>query len=150
MGHSYTSSLFHCVFSTKDRQRLITPTVRDRLCPYIGGIGRKNKFKLISSNEVPDHIHLLISIPATMAVAKAVQLVKGGSSKWIHDTFPDLRRFAWQEGYGAFSISISGTASTITYIQDQEELHRKKTFEEEFVDFLKKHGIDYDERYVFG
>ncbi len=106
--------------------------------------------KALAVGGTEDHVHILLSLPATMAVAKAVQLVKGGSSKWIHDTFPKQRHFAWQEGYGAFSISISHVQDTIAYIRAQEEHHRSKTFEKEFLAFLKRHSIPYDERYVLG
>jgi putative transposase len=82
-------------------------------------------------------------------VAKGVQLVKGGSSKWIHDTFPELRGFAWQEGYGAFSIAISGVPDTMAYIDNQQEHHRTRTFQEEFIAFLRRHGLEYDERYIW-
>ena len=97
-----------------------------------------------------DHAHLLLSLPPSLALAKAMQLIKGGSSKWVHDTFPEARDFGWQDGYGAFSIGISGVKATMAYIENQEEHHRKRNFEAEFVAFLKKHGIEYDERYVFG
>jgi hypothetical protein len=83
-------------------------------------------------------------------VSKAVQLIKGGSSKWAHETFPSRRTFAWQEGYGAFSVSISHVEVTVKYILNQEEHHRKRTFEEEFVSFLRKHGVEFDERFVWG
>src|ERR1051325_7579250 len=104
---SYISSYFHCVFSTKERRPLITPELRDRLWPFLGGIARQNKMKAIEIGGGEDHVHILLSIPATMSIAKAVQLVKGGSSKWVHETFPQHREFAWQEKYGAFSVSES-------------------------------------------
>ena len=85
-----------------------------------------------------------------MAIAKAIQLIKGGSSTWIHGTFPDLRTFAWQEGYGAFSIGVSQIEPTVAYIQSQADHHRRKPFQTEFVEFLKKHGIDCDPQYVWG
>src|ERR1017187_6361169 len=94
---SYISSYFHCVFSTKERRRLITPELRARLWPFLGGIARQNQMKAIEVGGVEDHVHILLSLPATMAVAKALQLIKGGSSKWIHETFPEQRAFAWQE-----------------------------------------------------
>jgi hypothetical protein len=84
-----------------------------------------------------------------MSFAKAVQLIKGGSSKWVHDTFPNQMQFGWQEGYGAFSVSASQLPRTIAYINNQKEHHRRKTFQEEFLDLLKKHGIEFDSRYVF-
>jgi len=96
-----------------------------------------------------DHIHILLSLPSTIPIAKALQLIKGGSSKWVSETFPALRQFAWQEGYGAFSISVSGIKSTTEYIQSQEEHHKTHTFQEEYLAFLKKHGITYNERYLW-
>jgi REP element-mobilizing transposase RayT len=149
MPHSYVSALFHCVFSTKERRKIITPDLQDRLWPYLGGIARENGMKALAVGGVEDHVHLLLSIPSTLAIAKAMQLIKGGSSKWVHETFPAHRSFAWQEGYGAFSIGISQTDTTTTYIQAQPEHHRTKTFQEEFLAFLEKHGIEYDLRYLW-
>ena len=146
---SYISSYFHCVFSTKERRRLITPELRDRLWPFLGGIARQNKMKAIEIGGVEDHIHILLSLPSTLAISKALQLIKGGSSKWVHETFPELRQFAWQEEYGAFSVSMSQLDKTIEYIKGQVEHHRKMTFQEEFLALLKKHRIEYDERYLW-
>ena len=116
----------------------------------MGGIARDNKIKAIAIGGVEDHAHILLSIPATISLSRAVQLIKGGSSRWIHETFPNMKQFAWQEGYSAFSIGISAMDDTTAYINRQVEHHQKKTFEEELVQFLNRHGIDYDERYVFG
>ncbi|MBK9215480.1 MAG: IS200/IS605 family transposase [Chloracidobacterium sp.] len=149
MAHSLVSQLMHCVFSTKERRPMITPELLARLIPYIGGIARENGFRLIHGGGVDDHIHLLISLAKTMAISKAMQLIKGGSSKWIHDTFPEHRLFAWQEGYGAFSISISEKERTIKYIDRQAEHHKKVDFTTEFIVFLDAHEMEYDIRYVF-
>ena len=146
---SYVSSYFHCVFSTKERQRLITPALRDRLWPFLGGIARQNKMKAVEIGGVEDHVHILLSLPSTTAISKVLQLIKGGSSKWIHETFPEHRLFAWQEEYGAFSVSVSQLDKTIEYIKGQEAHHRKMTFQEEFLALLKKHRIEYDERYLW-
>jgi putative transposase len=146
---SYVSSYFHCVFSTKERRPLITPELRERLWPFLGGIARQNKMKAVEIGGVADHVHLLLSLPATIPVSKAMQLIKGGSSKWIHETFPNQQLFAWQEEYGAFSVSVSQLNKTIAYIRDQPEHHRKLTFQEEFLMLLKKHGVEYDERYLW-
>jgi REP element-mobilizing transposase RayT len=149
MSHSYISQLMHCVFSTKERRKLIVPDLQERLHPFMGGIARQNNMKALAIGGVEDHVHLLLSLPATMPVAKAIQLIKGGSSKWVHEEFPQHRDFAWQEGYGAFSISVSHVKDTIAYIERQAEHHRRKSFQEEFLAFLKKHGIEYDERYIW-
>ena len=144
---AYISSHFHCVFSTKERRRFITPKLRERLWPFLGGIARQNHMKAIEIGGVEDHVHLLISLPATLPIAKAMQLIKGGSSKWIHETFPDQREFAWQAEYGAFSVSVSQLEKIIQYIQCQEEHHRRVTFQDEFLALLNKHRIEYDARY---
>ncbi len=149
MSHSFTSQLMHCVFSTKERRKIITPDLKERLYPYLGGIARENKMKAVSIGGVEDHVHLLLSLPSTLSIAKAMQLLKGGSSKWIHDEFPQHRLFAWQEGYGAFSIGVSDVERTVDYIQNQVHHHRRKDFKQEFISFLKKHGIEYDERFIF-
>jgi putative transposase len=140
----------HCVFSTKERRRLIDAELQTRLWPFVGGIARANGMKALAVGGVEDHAHVLLSLPATMPVAKAVQLIKGGSSKWVHETFPERRACAWQEGYGAFSVSVSHLRETVTYIERQKERHRRVRFEDEFRGFLRKHGIEFDERYVWG
>jgi putative transposase len=149
MSHAYVSNLMHCTFSTKGRQPFINADLEPRLWPYIGGIARENNMKALAIGGTADHIHALLSLPGMMSFAKAVQLIKGGSSKWINDTMPRIKKFEWQEGYGAFSVSVSQLEKTIAYIKNQKEHHRKKTFQEEFLELLKKHGIAYDERYVF-
>jgi REP element-mobilizing transposase RayT len=149
MSHSFINSLHHCVFSTKERRPMITPELQARLFQYIGGIARENKIKLLAAGGVDDHVHLLVSMPSTISISKALQLIKGGSSKWIHETFSEHRLFEWQEGYGAFSIGIGDVERTINYINNQVEHHGKMDFKTEFRAFLKKHGIEYDERYIF-
>jgi REP element-mobilizing transposase RayT len=136
------------VFSTKDRRPHITPALRDRLWPFLGGVARNNNMKAIEIGGVADHVHMLLSIPATMPVSKAMQLIKGGSSKWIHETIPDQRLFEWQAEYGAFSVSVSQLPKIISYIRGQEEHHRTVSFRDEFVSLLKRHGIAYEEKYM--
>src|SRR6266550_7799430 len=128
---SYVSSYHHCVFSTKERRPLITPALRDRLWPFLGGIARQNGMKAIEIGGVEDHVHILLSLPSTLSIAKALQLIKGGSSKWVHETFPEHRLFGWQEKYGAFSVSVSPLDRIIGYIRNRQEHHRKITFQEE-------------------
>jgi putative transposase len=143
--HSFTSCLMHCVWATKERRPLIKPDLQRRLWPYLGGIARENKMKALLLGGVEDHVHALISIPAALSVAKSIQLLKGNSSKWIHDTFKEQWNFEWQEGYGAFSISVSSIGDTTRYIENQAEHHRNLTFKQEVEAFLKKHGMEYVE-----
>ena len=149
MSHSYVNNLMHCTFGTKERFPFIDAPLESRLWPYIGGIARENKMKALAIGGTNDHVHVLLWLTASISFAKAVQLIKGGSSKWIHDTFAKYRKFEWQEGYGAFSVSASQASHTIAYINSQKEHHRKRTFEEEFLALLDKHGVEHDRRYVF-
>lgn len=146
---SYVSSYHHCVFSTKERRPLIKPELRERLWPFMGGIARQNKIIAVEIGGVADHVHLLLALPATMAPAKAMQLIKGGSSKWVHETFPEHGLFAWQKKYGSFSVSVSQLDKIIDYIKNQEAHHKTRSFQEEFLELLKKHKVQYDERYLW-
>jgi putative transposase len=146
---SYVSSYFHCAFSTKERRKIISPSLQERLWPFLGGIARQNQMTQLIAGGTDDHVHILLSLPSTMPIAKAMQLMKGGSSKWIHETFPDQRQFAWQDKYGAFSVSVSQLETITHYIKNQRQHHRKRSFQEEFSMLLKKHRIKYDERYLW-
>jgi putative transposase len=148
MSHTYIAALVHCVFSTKLRRNLIPSEIQPDLWAFIGGIARKNGFTALMVGGTENHVHILLSLPAIMSVAKAVQLVKGASSRWMNEKH--TRDFAWQEGYGAFTVGISQKNHTIAYIRSQAEHHRKRSFEEEFLAFLKKHGVEYDPQYVWG
>ena len=128
---------------------MITPALRDRLWPFMGGIARQNNMTAVEIGGVQDHVHILLALPATLSISKALQLVKGGSSKWVHDTFPEHRLLGWQTKYGAFSVSVSQLDKIIAYIKGQEDHHRKVTFQEEFLALLKKHRVQYDERYLW-
>jgi putative transposase len=144
--HSFNSVLVHCVWSTKNREPLLHSGLRDRLWPYLGGIARENKMKALAIGGALDHVHMFISLPPTLSVSKAMQLLKGNSSKWIHEMFPKLRSLEWQAGYGAFSIGLSGLDATVSHIKKQAEHHRTRSFGEEFRAMLRQHGLDYDER----
>jgi REP element-mobilizing transposase RayT len=148
MSHTYISALFHCVFSTKGRRGLIPTGKQNELWAYLGGIARKNGFKALAIGGTDNHVHVLLSLPSTIALAKAVQLLKGGSSKRMNDS--GAAGFAWQEGYGGFSVGISQQPDTIRYIGAQAEHHHKLGFDEEFRAFLKKHGIEYDPAHLRG
>ena len=139
MQHTYTRILVHVVFSTKERKKVIPPPFQVRLWAYIGGVARKNGFRALTVGGMDDHTHVLLSLPPTMTVAKAVQLVKAGSSKWARTQLPS---FQWQESYGAFTISNSQLPVTLSYIERQAEHHRKRDFQEEFRSFLAKNGIE--------
>ena len=150
MASTFTAIHVHMVFSTKNRERWIAPAIEGRLWAYLGGIASENGLKPIEIGGVEDHIHALLGIAPTLAVSRVAQLLKGGSSQWIHATFPDLRGFAWQDGYGAFSVSQSALAEVTAYVRSQREHHRTRTFDEEYRLFLKKHGIHFDEKYLLG
>ena len=150
MANSYICCYVHYIFSTKNRVNIITPDLQKRLWPFLGGIARDNNMKARAIGGTENHIHILLSLPSTQTIAKGIQLIKGGSSKWVKDTFRDCQSFAWQDGYGAFSISMSLIDKTIAYINNQKEHHKTLSFEEEYIAFLEKYGIEYDKKYVFG
>lgn len=147
MPHSYSCNWQHIVFSTKERRKLLRPELQAELWPYIAGIARNHDMQPLAIGGIHDHIHLLVSIPSTKHVAKAVQELKSNSSRWVSS---HVRGFSWQEGYAAFSVSKSNLAAVSRYIGTQKEHHRKLTFEQEFVALLKNHGVDYDPKFVFG
>jgi len=149
MSHTYCSSLFHCIFSTKARQRSIAPELQEHLWAYMGGIARENEMKALAVGGTDDHAHLLLSLPSSLTIAEAMQRIKSGSSRWMHESC-GLTGLEWQEGYGAFTIGISQAEATATYIAAQQEHHRKRDFQAEFVAILKQHRIEYDPRYVWG
>lgn len=150
MANTYTSLHYHIVFSTKNRELWIEPGVEQRIWAYLGGIAKQNKMKPLQIGGIDDHVHLLLGAPAVLAPAKIAQLIKGGSSAWIQETFPRMKGFGWQDGYGAFTVSTSNMPSVIEYIQGQREHHRTKSFQEEYRALLKRHEIEIDERYVWG
>lgn len=140
MSHTYVSCDCHCVFGTKGRAAVLNPEMRERLFRCMAGVARKYGIGLIAAGGVANHIHLLISLPATMSIASVMKLIKGSSARWFHQTYPEAADFAWQEGYGAFSVSRSQRPKIIRYIADQEAYHSHVSFEEEFAAFLRKHG----------
>lgn len=144
MAHTYASNFVHCVFSTKDRRPLIPAARTEELFAYLGGIAGSEGFTLVAAGGTANHVHVLIILPATHSLAHAVQKLKGSSSRWMG------RGFSWQEGYGAFSVSASQVPIVKKYIQNQEEHHCKRSFEEEFVTLLRHCGVEFDARYVFG
>jgi REP element-mobilizing transposase RayT len=146
---SLVSLNVHLVFSTKNREPFIDRELAPRLYGYVGGIVRNTGSVLLSIGGVADHVHLLVSLGRQTCIADLVRDVKSNSSGWVHDTFSDRARFAWQAGYGAFAVSVSLLDRVKGYIANQEEHHKKQTFKEEFREFLRQHGIEWDERYVW-
>ncbi len=149
MAHSYSQIIIHYIFSTKNREKWIRGDIQPRIWQYLGGIAKNNNILPYSIGGIEDHVHMLVILPRTISISDAIQKIKGGSSFWIHSTFPDLKKFNWQNGYGAFSISYSKMEDVRRYIENQKAHHRKMTFKEEFIEFLEKHGIEYDERYLW-
>lgn len=149
MPQSFASLYCHIIFGTKNREPLIVGELATRIYEYIGGICRESGNVLLAAGGMPDHVHLLISLDRQMSVADLVRTIKTNSSKWIHETFANQRGFAWQNGYGAFSVSLSNVEAVKQYIANQAEHHRTKSFQEEYVEFLNRHGLKFDERYLW-
>lgn len=150
MAHSFICSCYHCVWSTCERRGLISGELRERLWSYMAAIARDEGMKALQVGGTDNHVHVLLSLPATIAVSHAVQILKSNSSKWARQILPKYSLFAWQEGYAASSVSASALPQVGQYIRRQEEHHRRRTFEEEFRAMLDKHGIAYDTRYMLG
>jgi REP element-mobilizing transposase RayT len=149
MPQSFVSIYAHIIFSTKDREPWLTADHLPEVLKYIGGIVRADRCVLLAAGGMPDHVHLLVSFGKQTDVADLVRLIKSNSSKWIHETIPPLGAFAWQAGYAAFSVSRSNLDAVKEYIRRQEEHHRKRTFQDEYRQFLIAHDIEFDERYVW-
>jgi REP-associated tyrosine transposase len=148
MSDSYTNLLYHIVFSTKDRRLPITPEYETRLHDYIGGTIRSFGGICLELNGTEDHIHLLAKLRPDRAVSDVLRDLKANASSWMHDVFPELRQFSWQRGYGAFTVSHSNLDAVRRYITHQKEHHRRVSFRDEFIQFLKANGIEYDERWI--
>ncbi len=149
MPGTYSQLLLHVVFSTKQRQAWITSEISERLYAYIGGIVRAEKGTLYDIGGIEDHVHLYLRWRTDESISNLLRTVKSRSSKWIHDTFPDLGEFAWQEGYSVFSVSKSQEEALKRYIAGQAEHHQKFDFKSELLQLLKANGVEYDERYMF-
>ena len=149
MPNTYTQLHIQFVFAVKYREGVIQASWKDELYKYITGIVKQNKHKLISINGMSDHIHILIGMRPHQSISDLMQDVKGNSSKWINEKKLVKGKFEWQEGYGAFSYGKSQIKNVILYIENQEQHHKKKTFREEYLDFLVKFEIEYDEQYIF-
>jgi putative transposase len=149
MPSSYVCLHYHLVFSTKGRQPWIKEEMRERLFQYIGGTVRGLGGALLAAGGVADHVHLLASLSKTHALSDDLRDIKAESSAWIHRTYPSLGAFAWQVGYGAFTVSYSGLPRVTDYVKNQEEHHRTRSFQDEFRALLQRHGVAFDERYIW-
>ena len=150
MSHTLRNHYFHLIWSTKDRKNLIEKSYVNDLYRYMGGIIRDHKGHLLEAGGIENHVHLLIYLSNLDKYSEIIREIKAGSSRWVHKTIPKSWDFAWQEGYGSFTVSKSQTENVSRYIQNQEEHHKTITFEEEFIKFLEVHEIEYDPRFVFG
>ena len=148
MPSTHTSLHFHIVFSTKDRHPFIVDAWRARLHEYLGGLVRAAGGVAEAVGGTADHVHLLVSLRATHAMSSFVQDIKQTSSRWIHETI-EVKNFAWQPGYGAFTVSVSNCDGVKEYIADQARHHRTKSFQEEYVTLLNKHGVAFEEKYLW-
>ena len=149
MPRSYTNLIYHIVFATKNRAPLITPDRKERLYEYIGGIVRGLGGILLGINGIEDHIHILVKLRPDKSVSDVLRDLKSNSSGWMHDVFPDARDFSWQNGYGAFTVSVSQIDGVRRYIADQEIHHAARSFEDEFVRLLEKNGVEFDRKYLW-
>ena|SRR5437868_47139 len=148
MSKSYTNLIYHIVFSTKDRQPLITELAKPRLYEYIGGTIRGLGGISLAINGMEDHAHVLAKLRPDKALSSVLRDLKANSSGWMHDVFPDLADFSWQRGYGAFTVSASQIERVRKYVAEQEIHHAKHTFRDEFIGLLRVNEIDFDEKYL--
>jgi len=147
MPHTYCTNLVHCVFSTKGRSDFISDEIREHLFAYMFGISKNLGIETLALGGTANHVHLLLALPAKQSLSFAVRDLKANSSRWMSE---NCAEFSWQEGFGAFSVSSSQAPAVKRYIRNQAEHHKKRNFEEEFLLLLKKSGVDYDPKYVFG
>ncbi|MBX3360171.1 MAG: IS200/IS605 family transposase [Phycisphaeraceae bacterium] len=140
MGSSWTQNFYHAVFATRLRAPWITPEVETRLHPFLGGIAKDLDCTPIAINGMADHIHVLVRFPSDLAPADLLRHLKSRSSKWVHQTFPSLSDFGWQEGYGGFTVSRPSVDEVERYIRDQKEHHKDMPFEAEYIAMLRKTG----------
>jgi putative transposase len=149
MPQSLARLHIHLIFSTKHRERLITDPVRDALHAYMAAVLKNLGCAPLLINSVDDHVHILFDLARTVSVSQAVEEVKKSSSRWIKTQGTEFISFAWQAGYGAFAVSESNVPTVRDYIARQQEHHRRKSFQEEYRTFLERHGVAYDEQYVW-
>lgn len=150
MPGTYTKLLYHIVFSTKGRRAMLKPDIQPRVFEYLGGLVRGEGGTAIQIGGMPDHVHMLVRWRADESIAWLMRQVKSNASRWIHETFDDMKAFQWQEGYAAFTVSESQVSVVRAYIINQEAHHKGKSFEQELIAMLNAHGIEYDPKYLLG
>lgn len=149
MPQSYVNLIYHIVFSTKDRKPIITDNYRDRLHEYIGGIVRGQGGIALAINGMDDHVHVLAKLRQDKSLSDVIRDCKAGASGWMHDVFPEMHEFAWQNGYGAFTVSASQVEVVRRYIANQAYHHQNRSFQDEFVVLLRSNEIEFDEQYLW-
>ncbi len=149
MSHTYTQLLYHLVWSTKERQPFIPHDFQDRVYQYLAGTLKAKKCHPIQIGGMPDHIHILTEMNPDVAPAEVIRNIKVSATKWIKNTWPTFSNFAWQEGYGAFSVSASNREAVLNYIKNQEKHHKVKNFMDEFLELLDRHEVEYDIKYLW-
>jgi putative transposase len=149
MADTYVALHYHIVFSTKHREPLIIREVEHQVWAYLGRIAHQHGMTPLRVGGLEDHLHVVLGLPPTLAVSRAVQLLKGSSSRWIRATLPGCEAFGWQDGYAAFTVSQSVLPAIIAYVERQRETHLTRTFQEEYLALLQRHGLTYDERYLW-
>lgn len=150
MANTYCRVLLHLIWSTKNREPLLSPEIATRMWAYLHGIGTANGMNVLCIGGVADHVHVLMDLPKTLSPAEAVQRLKGGSAHWLNEEKLLPVHFAWQDGYACFSVSPSRLDEVAEYIENQREHHRKVSFAEEYRHFLERHGVEFDERFLLG
>jgi REP element-mobilizing transposase RayT len=149
MPQSFTCLHYHLVFSTKSREPLIDANLQERLFEYMGGVLRDQRGKLLAAGGMPDHVHLLVSLDKQRGISETIRDLKANSSRWAHETFANQAGFAWQTGYGAFAVSYSNLDVVRDYLARQSEHHPARSFQDEFLELLRRHHIEFDERYMW-
>ena len=150
MAHTYSALYYHLVFSTKDRKPHIQIDDADRVWGYLGAIARAHRVSALAIGGIEDHVHMLLKAPPVVSPSDVVRTLKANSSKWIHQTLPNWRHFAWQDGYGIFAVSKSNVDAVTRYIRNQRLHHRQATFREEYERLLRAHEIEFDDSYLLG
>ena len=150
MAHTYSALFYHLVFSTKHRQNHLRGAFVERLWPYLAGISRSLDLTALAIGGMEDHVHMLLKAPPVIAPSEIAKKIKGSSSKWARQTFPDVQNFAWQDGYGVFAVSTSNISAVANYIRNQEQHHRQRSFGDEYLDLLRAHDIEFNEAYLLG